>query len=241
MLIVIVVVVVILLIYIISNKKLITKKIIGGGYLPDVYYIEIDKNGPNVVIVSGTHGNEPAPGYYFQQFIEKEEFSFLPPAKYYIIPFVNPSSILTYQRNTQYQPDINRSWPIINNNICNDDINRYLLPIIDSADYVFDFHEGWGNMHIDKGESVGHSIYCNNKIYIQNIYNIINDINNSHRDIWSFNFENIKMKGSLREYSNIKNITYILVEIKGQNDVAPVLERIEYTEFIFKKLIEIIK
>ena len=49
------------------------------------------------------------------------------------------------------------------------------------------------------------------------------------------------MEGSLREYSNIKNITYILVEIKGQNNVAPVLERIEYTEFIFKKLIEIIK
>ena len=57
------------------------KKLVGDNYLPDVYYIEIDKNRPTVVIVSSTHGNEPAPGYYFQRFVESEEYSLLPPAK----------------------------------------------------------------------------------------------------------------------------------------------------------------
>lgn len=234
---------------VLTNKKLSNiKKLVGDNYLPDVYYIEIDKNGPTIVIVSGTHGNEPAPGYYFQRFVESEEYSLLPPAKYYIVPFVNISGIRTYERNTFYQPDINRSWPTSDNNKPSNDINKYLLPIINSADYIFDFHEGWGNMYKDKGRSVGHSIYCNKINYKSNIDNIISDINNDNSDIdsvnnniWSFNPENIELKGSLREYAEIKNILYVLVEVKGQDDVAPVSERIKYTEFIFKKLLKIIR
>src|SRR6266404_6436462 len=82
------------------------------NYLPKIYYFETDPTGPVITVISGVHGNEPAPSIYFTNLIkallpENHRFSInkldninilsnilFVPGRYYFIPKVNPQAIL---------------------------------------------------------------------------------------------------------------------------------------------------
>ena len=218
-------------------------------YLPKIYYIDLSDNKTNTIItiISGTHGNEPGPGFYFFKLLKEQNIN-LPPAKYYIIPSVNPLAIQKNVRSMWFQPDTNRSWPSTLTEEPKDKINKYLLPIIQQSDYILDFHEGWGSSSCTNKQSVGQTIYCSKDNFLPYVDNLLNKLNNfidnngfPDCDKWEYNPELDYIKGSLKEYTSILNIPYFLIEIKGQNNISPLDKRMMYTQIIFDELIKIIK
>ncbi len=202
--------------------------------LPSVY--KITKNvGPTFVIISSTHGNELSSGHYFQRLVEDQNYDILANGTYYIIPFVNISAALRYERTGIDEIDINRSWPNKHK------INSYLLPIIDQANYILDFHEGWG-VHKYQKESVGQSFSFTHDLFKPIVNNMINKLNNKiSKDLyWSISSDT-SIDGSLRNYALSKNIPYLLTELKGQDNVVKMSERIYQLELLFNELMNCMK
>tara|TARA_B100000925_G_scaffold283807_1_gene258073 strand:+ start:1297 stop:1971 length:675 start_codon:yes stop_codon:yes gene_type:complete len=194
-------------------------------YKVNIIEFSSNKPGNNILIIGGTHGNEPAGVHALNRL---ENFIKLVPnkiksGKLTIIKNMNKCGYFLDTRNYSNigkKLDLNRLYGK------NFIVNKQVENVIDNQDIILDLHEGWG--YIKKDKSIGSSITFSENIDSSVKSKILN-ILNSDIDIDYKKFIESKkdiIPYSLRDYANRKNKKYILLETTGQNNVQPLELRI---------------
>ena len=205
----------------------------------DIYTVKSKNKGPKILLIGGTHGNEPA-GYVtllrLQNAFKKKKLT-LRVGELTIIHNINSCGYFIGNRhynNIGPRIDLNRFY---NKNFF---INKKVENIVDKYDIILDFHEGWGYINRKENNSIGSSIQTINipKYQYDELLKIIN--NKIHIDYkkWSLNTRAI-IDNTLRDYCLRKNKKYMLIETSGQNNVQNINVRInqslEIINYILKK------
>lgn len=205
----------------------------------DINTFDSGKPGKHVLLIGGTHGDEPAGSYallVLQNLIKKGILK-LKKGKITIIHNVNPCGL--YFDNRYYSVigkkiDLNRMYGK------GFAINRKIEEIIPKSDLIIDFHEGWGYM-IRKEGSIGSSItYLN--IPFKEKYKIINKLNSKVTDPtkkWIVNDIKLEVPHSLRELAMVNKKSYMLVETTGQKNVQPMHIRIRQSNTIITHFLKL--
>jgi uncharacterized protein len=210
------------------------------------YYIYSGDNtsntsGPVIAIIGGTHGNEPIGSIIIRDLIKKlnNKDIVLNRGKLILIPDVNYCALKLGIRYIPVIGDLNRKYPKnIKNNYSSCPITHKIINLIKDADFILDFHEGWG-FHKINNMSMGSSITPTDtqlsndlsELMYDNLNNDINEYNkkftifvNDNRYITNpIRYSKINdIKGSLRYYANIMKKNYVLIEITGQNNIQTI-------------------
>jgi hypothetical protein len=217
-----------------------------------IFEFDSNKPGPTILILAGTHGNEPAASHYFTQLIKNKIK--INQGKLIIIPRVNDCALKINSRSIPLIGDINRKYNLNDktNGEINDKtngeingINKQIMDIIKSnkIDFVLDFHEGYDFHKINKN-SLGSTItYTNDKTGKAKDYGekIVDKLNKTITDdkkkftLLDYNYKPIK--GTLLELLSDLNISGILIETSGQNNIQPLEKRLEQIDLIYKAVL----
>ena len=224
--------------------------------------------GPTILILGGTHGNEPAGYYAINNLIKDLDNNkiILKKGKLILIPSVNYCALKLGIRFIPIIGDLNRKYPIVPNyNKSDCVITQQIINYSNESDFILDLHEGWGFNRTNK-KSMGSTISPTNtkisfdiaKILLNNINLTINDNNkkfvvladkkilsdnqNNIKDSNNFDYsENINIKGSLRYYQQLLNKDYILIETTGQHNIQHLDVRINQNNIFIKNILEYYK
>lgn len=224
------------------------------------YYIYDSNNpGKTIAIIGGTHGNEPIGSIVIRDLIIKlnNKEIILKSGKLILIPDVNYCALRTGIRMIPGIGDLNRKYPknIHENSRC--PINNKIMNLIKDADFVLDFHEGWGFHRLNK-KSMGSSITPTDTDLSNDLANYLYDKINSiitDPEKKFIIFVNDKryiqnpqkysqlndIKGSLRYCQNINKRNYILIEITGQNNVQTLDIRKQQANYILNSTLTYFK
>jgi hypothetical protein len=210
-------------------------------YCNNIEVIEFDSKvkGINLLLIGGTHGNEPSGSVALTKFINdiKEEKYILKTGKITIIAKPNKLGILFNTRNLLHRltnKDLNRNYPRNAKEKPLDPISAKIIQYVNKSDWILDFHEGWGYIYENKG-SMGSGIFPGNtKDSITMAHNILTSINSAINSNNKFGLEegihpNIR---SLKSYANYLEKNYILIETSGQNNIQPLEIRVQQVLFI---------
>jgi hypothetical protein len=214
-----------------------------------IYELNSNKTGPTILIVAGTHGNEPAASHYFTNLL-KSNFK-INRGKLIIIPRVNDCALRINFRSIPLIGDINRKYYPLPNNTINDKINQINIQIMNQIknnkiDFFLDFHEGY-DFHKINEKSLGSTItYTNDKTGLSKKIgeSIVDELNNTISDdrkkftLLSYDYKPIK--GTLSEYLSSLNISGILIETSGQNNIQPLEKRLKQIDLIFKNILRLV-
>ena len=105
---------------------------------PNVTIYDSKNNGPTLLLISGTHGNEKAPVIAINEFFKNNKPK---TGKVVIIDSANYCGLLL---NDRHLPDFIIGDDNINRNYCKlheNNINKTITKYVEKADYIFDFHE----------------------------------------------------------------------------------------------------
>jgi len=205
------------------------------------FIISSGNPGPTLLLIGGTHGNEPAGSIALENFINNNPS--ISKGKIIIIPRVNIIGLAMDVRwgfNGFLPIDYNRQYPLTNSELAGDYINRQIIEYIKISDFVVDFHEGWG-FNILVPESMGSGIYPSNTELAKKISNqILDNLNNTIIDEnkkFTINFTSPRIQNTLDYYCNEINKNYILIETSGQNDIQPLEIRTSQVLLVINTLI----
>jgi len=210
-----------------------------------VNIFEIDSKipGPVILIVAGTHGNEPAASFYFTNLL-KSHFK-VSRGKLIIVPRINDCALKLNIRSIPLIGDINRKYNNNNNNKVTSNINKQIIDIINSnqIDFVLDFHEGYDFHKINKS-SLGSTItYTRDKsgkakkIGTQIVEKLNEIIIDEKKKFTLLDYNYKPIEGTLLEYLSGFNISGILIETSGQNNIQPLETRFKQIDLIFRYLL----
>lgn len=205
----------------------------------DIKTFDSGKPGINILLLAGTHGNEPAGSHTLlrlQNLLLKGVYK-IKSGKVTIVHNINPCGY--YFDNRYYSVmgnklDINRMYKkkfLINNKI------EKLVP---DHNLILDFHEGWGYIGKNEG-SIGSSITTLN-IPFRHEYNILKLLNENIRHVekkWYKNDIKIEVSNSLRELAMKNKKKYILIETTGQNNVQPLHVRMKQNNIILNYILKV--
>jgi hypothetical protein len=218
--------------------------------------------GPTILMIAGTHGNEPA-GYFSLKNLKKkldEKKIKLRNGKIILVPSVNACGIKLGIRSIPLVGDINRKYPQNTNyDIKNLEkeypINAEIIKLIKKSDFVIDFHEGWGFQRQNK-YSMGSTVSpSDTKVSHDISYVILKKLNENIKNndnkftlLTSEKMNEIISKtgvlekgeysqkndifGSLSFFCNVERKNYILVETTGQDDIQPLKLRLQQNNTI---------
>ena len=204
------------------------------------YYI-YDSNikGKTIVILGGTHGDEPAGSYAVHNLINDLNTKLkLKSGKLILIPDVNYCGLKLINRNAPTVGDINRQYLVNNNSISK--INQKIKSLINDADFVLDFHEAY-NFNRKYPSSLGSTLLPSKTKLSMDIANeVMNDLNKTIKeDYKKFAILTINdIRGTLRDYCNILKKDYILVETTGKENIQPIEIRVKQDEIIINSLLK---
>lgn len=204
------------------------------------YYGESTPTNKTILILGGIHGNEPAGSRAIIQFMNDINIKKINinNNRIILIPYVNYCGLQMNKRFIPFIGDLNRKFPITED-YSQDDLNpiiNKILIFLKEADFVIDFHEGWGYYREHTG-SIGSTITPTStdisnevaELVYNNLNNNITD-NNKKFTILTDNENNVKnnpdkygknedIKYTFRYYANLVKENYILIETSGQNDI----------------------
>lgn len=220
------------------------------------YYIykseDFNKNtDKTIMIISGTHGNEPAGYYEINNLIKelKNNRLKLQKCKLILVPGVNYCALKLNMRSVPIFGDINRKYPTSINKQPHNKINKKILELAKDTDFILDFHEGWG-YHRKNSASIGSTLSPANTELSKNLsFSIAQELNktiaeeykkfkvltNDKNKIIENSYiygKNEDIKGTLLYYETIMNKDYILVETTGQNNGQSLNIRTKQINFI---------
>jgi predicted deacylase len=206
---------------------------------PEYFEYTGKEEGPAILIIGATHGNEPA-GYYgikeYMNKLNRQEIT-LKRGKIIFIPAVNYCGLKLNNRNHNTVGDINRLYrDNVNNNI----INKLIINFSKTSDFIIDFHEGYDYAN-KSDDTLGSTITpaeTEKSLEIANIVvNNLNKIINIDYKKFKIN-HNKKIKGTFRDYVDINKLNYILVETTGQGNVQPLNIRTEQCVNVINSVLE---
>lgn len=211
----------------------------------DPIIIDSGNPGPVLLMIGGTHGNEPAGTIGLEKFISANVH--LTRGKIIIVPRVNKIGLelgLRYGFNGFVPIDYNRNYPTslqksFSNS--NSNINSQIINLVNKSDFILDIHEGWG-WNIVNPESLSSGIYPSDTIESKSIgLTIVKRINQTiidNKKKFTFSAKHEEIDGTLGVYCKNTNKNYLLVEITGQNDIQPIELRVNQVIFIINILLE---
>lgn len=212
----------------------------------DYFIIDSQNPGPTLLLVAGTHGNEPAGTIGLERFMSLGQK--ISKGKIIIVPRVNKLGLNLGVRtgfNGFIPIDFNRSYPSDDNDISNkitvqDTINKQIIKLVKQSDFILDFHEGWGYAIVNNN-SMGSGLYPSNNESAISIANNMLKINETILDSnkkFIVNLKSDKIKGTLGTYSKNSNLNYILIETTGQNNIQPLETRVSQVLFFINTTLQ---
>jgi hypothetical protein len=191
---------------------------------PEYFIYKGKEEGPTILIIGATHGNEPAGYFAIKEYMAKlnSQKLFLKRGKIIFVPVVNYCGLQLNSRNHNTVGDINRLYGITNINI----INKLIIDFTNTADFIVDFHEGFDYAN-NSSNSLGSTLTPSKTNLAETIANkVIENINiNINIDYKKFKINKEKnIMGSLSDYS--VKLNYLLVETSGQNNIQPIEIRV---------------
>ena len=242
-----------LLIFMFKYKIIKFLNIVNPDYCNDIYVFKTpkkyltNKNNMNVLIVSGTHGNENTGIVGLLKFIDfiKNKNLKIPFKSLTIIPMINKCG---YEYNTRFTvhnincDDLNRCYPSDLKTKSNNIINDKIINFVKRSDFVLDFHDAWGFYKKNMG-SIGATISISNHNEVQNLSNkIVDNLNNfitkDYQKFSILNKDQNVIKGTLSNYCSLLDKKYILIETTGQYNLVKLDERIEHLNIILYSFID---
>ena len=212
-----------------------------------IEYLIIDSKieGPTLLLIAGTHGNEPAGTVGLEQFA-KSNIN-ISKGKIIIIPRVNKIGLFLGIRwgfNSFFPIDYNRNYPSSVHENATDHINRQIINYTKFADFTVDFHEGWG-FNVTDPNSMGSGIYPSNtelakKIAENTLYKLNQDITEFNKK-FTINFDSPRIANSLDSYFHTHKKNYLLIETSGQNDIQPLNLRVKQVLTVIDVVLENLK
>jgi len=207
----------------------------------DYYIYDSQKPGSTIMIIGGTHGNEPAGSESIKELIKDINLKkiILNHGKLILVPEVNYCALKLKIRYILGIGDLNRKYPKLLNEQISSSINNKIIELARQSDFILDFHEGWGFHHANK-DSIGSTITPNNtsesitlaKDFLETINKtIVEDkkkftILTNNEDLLKLDkygySSSTEIKGSLRYYLNLLNKNYILIETTGQDNIQKI-------------------
>lgn len=202
---------------------------------PEIFHLGKDTSKTTVLLIAGTHGNEPAGAEYLTTLVERFRTKKIDcDIKVIVIPKVNKLGLI---QNIRRVPDttawdLNRAYPKPGDQEVREIIKTY-LHFIEHADLVVDLHEAHGyriSDHRVEHRTKGSGIYSNGvgdsstivQKMVQNVNKII-DKQDHH-----FVTDQIKpIPGSLRYYCTEHIIPYILIETTRIEQLKTRLEKLD--------------
>jgi predicted deacylase len=206
--------------------------------------------GISVLLLGGTHGNEPAGTVALKRLSEdlKSNKIKVKSGKIIILPEANKCGLNIGMR---FQPqhlvtmgltgniDLNRGYDLENAG-CN--VAREIGSLASGCDWVIDLHEGY-DYHALNPESMGSGVYYGDTSDSKSIATTLtNNLNNTIKD----NNKQFVCKkwpnsdGSLRQLCDKIGVNYILIETTGQENIQPLEVRAEQHYFLLKKFLTLI-
>jgi len=211
-----------------------------------------------ILMLGGTHGNEPAGSKAILSLMEDINTNKITiKHKLILVPYINYCASQMNMRLIPHTGDINRQYPkTINYKECElNPIIKKILGFIKEADFIIDFHEGWGYYKQNNG-SIGSTITPANtelsntlaENVFMNLNNTIVDNNKKFTilidDDNKINTDNIKygknfdIEGTCKSYVNLLKKDYLLIETSGQQDIQPLELRINQDKIIINTILE---
>lgn len=206
-------------------------------------------NGPSVLLVAGTHGNEPAGSdaliSLHNDFVRGKLK--LKAGKLTIVPTLNPCGKMLGWRWQPHQlmrfsnVDLNRNYPQSNNEEGSCPVSNYIAKLALEHTFVIDGHEGYAFNH-QNPKSMGSCVFPGQTQLARQIaWNAVEELNEVlepprgvSKDIarWQSRPDWPDLKGTLRWHCNQNNIHYILMETTGQNNIQPLSTRVQQQKFL---------
>ena len=210
-----------------------------------------------IMMIAGTHGNEPAGHYAINNLIKElnNGTKKIIKGRLILVPSVNYCALKVQLRFIPLIGDINRKYPTKVDQHVSSKINKQIVNLLDKTDFILDFHEGWG-FNRQNPDSIGSTFTPTNTEVSNNLSEVLFDIINETitEDFKRFRiitdddnlvktnpdmyFKNENIKGSLRYYANLLNKNYILIETTGQNAIQPLEIRINQSENIINVILK---
>lgn len=208
-----------------------------GCYKVNILEFNSNKKGKNILLIAGTHGNEPSGVYALNILIKHliNNSTVLKSGKITIIKNLNKCG---HYVNTRNYSNVGKKYDLNRLYGKNFIVNKQVEKIIEDTDIILDFHEGWG--YIGKDKSIGSSLTFSkniNKNVRDSIIELLNE--NITVEYKKFRESNAKIiPYSLRDYANKINKEYVLIETTGQNNIQHLSIRINqclvYIAFFLK-------
>jgi hypothetical protein len=187
---------------------------------------------PTILIIAGTHGNEPAGSIALQEM--QDELANIKDAKIITIPKVNPYGLEHNIRENESGIDLNREF----NKRNPPEIVKYIKSI--PADYTIDLHEGVGYYNKNRAlleriftgrtqSTIGSTIY----------YTKDRDIANHAAKKLNFGLlpPSDVVDGTFCAWRKANNKSHFLVETTGQNNAQPLQKRVDQHKTAIRGLI----
>jgi hypothetical protein len=190
------------------------------------FIIDSGNPGPILLLIAGTHGNEPGGTIGLEKIINSHIK--ISKGKIIIIPRVNKIGLFLgtrYGFNGFFPIDYNRNYPNNKLESVGDFVNYQIIKYVTTADFIVDFHEGWGFSKVEP-QSMGSGIYPSNTPLAKTIGNkllsVINNTIHEQNKQFTINFDSPRIPNTLDAYTNANNKNYVLIEISGQDNIQPI-------------------
>ena len=238
-----------------SNSQFLNKNFCEKIYVFETPKQNLQKSGPRVLMIAGTHGNEKSGVVGLELLIKriKENKINFPFRQLIIVPRVNKCGLMVNQREIPYSDpcsDINRCYPTKYGGETKGKIARKILNYVNMSDIVFDFHDGWGFYKEGKG-SIGSTITSSgtqfaNQISEHIVSNLNQQIKKPEQQFSVLSYDGSLVRpfyiGSLPLYcTTIDKRNYMIIEISGQKNKLPLNARIQQFDTIIKSIISFFK
>ena len=214
---------------------------------PNVFVHDSGQPGPRVLVIGGTHGNEPAGAVAAFQLHKVLLKRTLRRGRVIIIPDANKWGL---RMNIRYLPaellsfgllgkiDLNRSYSHRGEE-SRTQISYQIEELVVESDWVIDLHEGY-DFHQLNPQSMGSGIYPGKTMLSKQMTHPLVDAVNQIIQVPEYQFiskEWPDANGTLRMFCDEHDIHYTLVETSGQDNIQPIPVRVQQHLVILRELL----
>jgi len=192
--------------------------------------IDSYEQGPTILMVGGTHGNEPAGKVALNRLLQSNIK--LKKGKLIIIPEANKLGGFLDSRwllHNWLHPDLNRNYT----DQGKEEISRKIIDHVHKVDLIVDFHEGWGFRNENK-DSMGATLSYTTDQSKRLSSEIIDQLNQTiDEDYKKFTInEDLDNLLTLRNFAKRCKKDYILIETVGQDNIQNIETRVNQNMII---------
>jgi hypothetical protein len=247
---------ILLILYMIMVSKICDSKSSLEYYKYNSINYKPEEKQPVILMLGSIHGNEPSGYYALRKLMEdlNTNQKSLKNGQLIIIPVVNYCAFQLGIRFIPFIGDMNRKFPDNLDHTPSNQLISQIVELIKQADFILDFHEGWG-FNRQNSNSMGSTLTPTNNELCNNLaVKIVNDLDKKiDKDymkyrIYTDNEELLKsnsdlyqnqhkIKGALSYYCQLLGKNYILVETSGQNNIMNLDTRVDQNNTIINDVL----